>query len=167
MRKIIAALLALAMVASMSMTALAATNGGGNTSIDISATFKAGEAAEEVVSVDVSWGEMKFEYVEASEGVWNPKTHAYEGATEAKWNQSGNEIRLTNHSNVGIRATFTYEKAVETVTGTFSHAEQTLASAENTAYADAPTATTALTLSGELTESAKVGKVTVAIAKQP
>ena len=167
MKKIFAILLTVAMLATMSVTAFAATNEGGDTTIDISATFKAGSAAADVVSVDIEWGTMTFEYVEGSEGTWNPKTHEHDGSTEAKWSQSGNSITLTNHSDVGVKATFTYEKAVDSVTGTFDQNEFALATAEGTTFENAPKDTVTLTLGGTLTaeDAGKVGTVTISIAE--
>ena len=51
------------------------------TTIDISATFKAGSTAEDVISVDIAWGAMEFEFSEGVDGVWDPTTHQYAGAT--------------------------------------------------------------------------------------
>ena len=82
MKKLFAALLAGAMLASMSVTAFAATNDGITpTDITVNVTYTPGAMADEKISVDIAWDAMNFTYTGASQGTWNPETHAYEGAT--------------------------------------------------------------------------------------
>lgn len=167
MKKILFFALVFVMLMSLVVTSFAdgsQTTDSGAT-IDISATYKEGTAAEDVISVDISWGAMEFEYSEGSEGVWDPATHQYTGATENSWSASGNEIAIANHSNVGVKATFTYTEEVETVSGTFSDNALTLATAVGTARDAAPSGSVTLTLGGSLNTAGKVGKVTVTIAK--
>ena len=168
MKKIISLTLALVLILSLSVTAFAAENGignGGTASIDISATYKAGAAADDVVSVDIAWGAMTFEYTDGAVGRWDPATHSYGPKANGTWSASDNAITVTNHSNVGVKAGFSYTQAVATVNGTFSASELTLASAEGTAVDAAPTGSVTLTLGGTMTESGKVGTVTVSIAQ--
>ena len=168
MKKLLTTLLAGAMIATVPFSAMAdGVTSDSSTSIDISAVYTPGVAAEEVVSVDVAWGAMEFEYVGATEGTWNPATHDYDGATEAYWKDPvSNDITVTNHSNVGIKATLTYTEAVDTVEGTFTNGGViVLDSAVGTARENAPSGSENLVLSGSMTESAKVGTVTVSITK--
>ena len=170
MRKIISLTLALVLILGLSVTAFAAENGvgnGGTATIDISATYKAGTAADDVVSVDIAWGTMTFEYTDGAEGKWDPSTHSYSAKGNGTWTASDNAITVTNHSNVGVKAGFSYTQAVATVTGTFSAAELTLASAVDTAVENAPSGSVTLTLGGTMSEAdaGKVGTVTVSIAQ--
>ena len=112
---------------------------------------------------------MEFEFSEGVDGVWDPTTHQYTGAAESSWSSSGNEITVTNHSNVAIKATFTYTGEVETVYGTFTNdGVLALATAVGTARDAAPSGSVALTLGGSLTAetAGKVGTVTVSVSKQ-
>lgn len=171
MKKFFSLVLVFVMMMSFSVTAFAEGNvtTDSTATIDISASYKVGAAADDVISVDIFWGSMTFEYTDGAEGVWDPATHTTGTKGEGFWSVSGNEITLTNHSNVDIKATFVYTKAIETVTGTFSDGgELTLATAVGTARDAAPTASVKLTLGGTLTAetAGKVGTVTVSISKQ-
>ena len=171
MKKVVSFVLVLAMVMCVSGTAFAdgSFTTDSTAAIDISASYKAGSAASDVISVDIAWGSMDFEYTDAAEGVWNPATHTYTGASTGSWTSAGNEITLTNHSNVGVKAAFGYTRAVETVTGTFSDGDELiLATAVGTAVEEAPSASVSLMLDGTLTAetAGKVGQVTVSISKQ-
>lgn len=172
MKKILSLILALALVMSLSVTAFAAEdkgNGEGEAAtINISAAYKAGTAADDVVSVDISWGAMTFEYTDGADGKWDPATHSYGEKGNGTWSASDNAIEVTNHSNVGIKATFTYNKAVETVTGTFSNEGIiTLASAVDTTVENAPSGSVTLTLGGTMTaaDAGQVGTVVINIAQ--
>lgn len=81
-----------------------------------------------VYSVDVEWGAMTFQYVNgsASDKVWDPATHSYKtgGGTggAGQWQvydsvnksvassdqTSINQISVTNHSNAGVKAEFSF-----------------------------------------------------------
>ena len=171
MKRILFLALVITLMMSLSVTVFAenSVTSDSGTTIDISATFKAGSTAEDVISVDIAWGAMEFEFSEGVDGVWDPSTHQYTGATESSWSASGNEITITNHSNVAIEATFTYTGEVETVYGIFTNdGALTLATAVGTARDAAPSGSVALTLGGSLTAetAGKVGTVSVTIAKQ-
>ena len=164
--------IALALVMSLSVTAFAAEdNGNGEgeaATINISAAYQAGTAADDVVSVDISWGAMTFQYTDGADGKWDPATHTYGAKGNGTWSASDNAIEVTNHSNVGIKATFTYNKAVETVTGTFSNEGViTLASAVDTTVENAPSGSVTLTLGGTMTaeDAGQVGTVVINIAQ--
>ncbi|MBR3879735.1 MAG: hypothetical protein IKJ24_06430 [Clostridia bacterium] len=171
MKRILFLAFVITLMMSISVTVFAenSVTSDSGTTIDISATFKAGSTAEDVISVDIAWGAMEFEFSEGVDGVWDPSTHQYMGAAESSWSASGNEITVTNHSNVAIKATFTYTGEVETVYGTFTNdGVLALATAVGTARDAAPSDSVALTLGGSLTAdtAGKVGTVTITIAKQ-
>ena len=163
MKKFFALALALVLACSLAVTCFAATAGSG----DVTATYAAGAAAATVHSVNVAFGDMKFTYTGASQGVWDADEHKYEGATEAAWTAVGNTVTVTNHSNVAVDVTVTYAAATgfEGVTGTITNGSFNLATAVGTAVSAAPSATATLNLSGALAEgttNATIGTVTVA-----
>lgn len=170
MKKFITATLALALALSMSVSAFAATNTGGDTTIDVKAKYAGSQTTAEVVSVDISWGAMQFTYSESGSRTWNPNNHSYTTSTEAGWSASGNTVTVTNHSNVNVAVGFDYEAdTVTTAAGSFDIASKALTAGAEGKYAEADSVTAALTLTGTVpstqTEFAKVGTVTVNIAK--
>ena len=81
----------------------------------------------------------------------------------------GNKIKVTNHSNAEITATFSYAAATgyDSISGSFDKATLNLATAVGTEVSNAPSDTAALTLSGALastvTTSTKIGTITVTL----
>ena len=177
MKKRFATLLAIAMLASMPVTAFAAeaTNTGTTpTEITVNGTYTPGVAAvDEKISVDITWDAMDFTYSAPSEGTWNPATHTYDGATEGGWSNNTPAITVTNHSNVAVNATLGFTADVAGVVGTFTEASGTandnileLATAVDTEVSNAPTATANFGISGAAIDADKaLGTVTVTIAK--
>ena len=174
MKKLFAALLAIIMLASMSVTAFAEENTGATpTDITVNGTYTPGATADEIISADIAWDAMDFTYTGASQGTWNPATHAYEGATEGGWSDNTPAITVTNHSNVAINATLDFTPAVDGAVGTFTEESGTendnileLATAEGTTLENAPTATANFGISGAAIDADKtLGTITVTIVK--
>ena len=175
MKKLFATLLAVAMLASVSVTAFAAETNHGtqDTEITVGGSYVSGAAGSSVISVDIEWEDMNFTYSVASQGTWNPATHAYDGQTEGGWSDNTPAITVTNHSNVAVNATLGFTADVTGVVGTFTEASGTendnilnLATAEGTEVANAPTATANFGISGAAIDADKtLGTITVAIAK--
>ena len=176
MKKLLTAVLALALSLSLCAPAFAAestiTEDGGKKEIDVNAKYVDNTQTPTVYHVDVSWGAMEFTYTVSGTKTWNAEAHNYTVNTSGTWAASGNEIAVTNHSNTGIKADFTYAKAVgfDTVTGSFTQNSLTLPTAEGKETTDAALiGKTTLTLSGTLssdkTALTRVGKVTVKISK--
>ena len=174
MKKLLSVILALVMALSLSVTAFAATNDGTqDTKITVNGSYVSGAAGSSVISVDIEWEAMDFTYSVASQGTWNPATHAYDGQTEGGWSDNTPAITVTNHSNVAVNATLGFTADVTGVVGTFTEASGTendnilnLATAEGTEVANAPTATANFGISGAaINASQKLGTITVAIAK--
>lgn len=68
------------------------------------------QTSAKVISVDVEWESMKFVYHVSRNKVWNPETHEYDdGETVAAWNKDRSNITVTNHSNVGVTASFRFD----------------------------------------------------------
>lgn len=101
MKKIIALVLALLLVASLGVTAFAETNDGkAPSSATVRGKYEAGDEAPETISVDVTWEDMKFTYREGSKE-WNPDTHEYE-QLEGKWDETPKNIKVVNNSNINV-----------------------------------------------------------------
>ena len=177
MKKKLALVLTLAMVfslAPLSAYADTITGLGGTASCDVKATYVAGSsggAGGTVYSVDIVWGDMAFTYTEGA-GRWNPATHQTTGAGGGVWKATtpdGNKIKVTNHSNAAVTATFSYAAATGygDISGSFDKATLNLATAVDTEVSNAPNDTAALTLTGALastvTTSTKIGTITVTL----
>ena len=170
MKKLFTILLAVAMLASMSVTAFAAddtvTTDGGSKDISVNAKYVDGVSTPDVISADIEWGAMEFTYSVGGTKVWDAQTHQYTvtGATSG-WSENGNTVKVTNHSNVDVKATFTYDNSkTADSTGAVSLAAGVVG---QVSAADYVTAT--LKLSGEpsntMTDFTKVGTITVKITK--
>lgn len=187
MKKIIRAAVITVAVASMSLTAFAADSenfitinqANGSKDIPVNAKYVDSMTTPDVISADVEWGEMQFTYSVGGKKVWNPDTHTYsvENST-AGWSESGNKIKVTNHSNVNIKASFTYTKdSNASPNGSFTYENGKTATDNTVELAkgvveqkeNADFVTAALKLSGtpssELRNFTKVGTVTVKITK--
>ena len=178
MKKKLALVLTLAMVFSLAPLSAYAndtiTGVGGTASCDVKATYvdgTSGGAGGTVYSVVIDWGDMAFTYTEEA-GVWNPETHQTTGAGGGIWsvnNSGGNKIKVTNHSNAAVTATFSYAAATgyEGISGSFDKTTLDLATAVGTEVSNAPSDTAALTLTGALASSTpastKIGTITVTL----
>ena len=177
MKKKTALVLTLAMVfslAPLSAYADTITSVSGTASHDVTATYRAdssGGAGGTVYSVDITWGDMAFTYT-AEAGIWDPATHKTTGAEGGVWTvdkEGGNTITVTNHSNTGVTAAFSYaaDTGFEGITGTFDKASLDLKTAVGTAVEEAPKATTSLSLNGALgsttVDNTKIGTITVTL----
>lgn len=172
MKKTVFVILTIALLCAMPMSAFAAspiTSKGGSDSAPVKGTYVAGGSAT-VYSVDITWGSMEFTYTDASEGVWNPATHTYSGATKAAWTcaDGANSITVTNHSNAGVTAALSFEHAdgYNGISGTFTADTLMLETAVGTARAEAPAKSAKLNLTGSLPSDASnviIGTVTVTL----
>ena len=113
MKKLFATALALAMVLSLSTTALAAgnVNGAGVGSqdpIDVTAKYNDDATEPTVYSVDLTWEDMTFTYNESGTRTWDPDTHTYTDTTSAGWDKISATVTATNHSNAQVTVKFDY-----------------------------------------------------------
>lgn len=173
-----ALVLTLAMVFSLAPLSAYATDTitevGRSANHDVTATYVAGSsggAGGTVYSVDITWGDMEFTYTAAA-GVWDPTTHTITGADGGTWkvnNEGGNKIKVTNHSNTAVTATFSYAAAsgYEGISGSFDKTSLDLATAVGTEVSNAPSDSAALSLSGPLASSTPasttIGTITVTL----
>lgn len=173
MTKLFSLLLAVMMIATMSVTAFAANVDDTNTSDskNVTANYVAGTSADAVYLVDIAWGSVMFTYTSASEGTWDPETHTYDGATAAKWTcaEGANKIDVTNHSNAAVTVEITNSNVMDGVTLTWSDASLELATADNGVNGAAGTPTTAsatLEVTGAISDTGStqtLGTVTVTL----
>lgn len=184
MKKTLALILTLAMVLSLAIVPAAAATTrnnidriGGTATHDVTATYKTSSSGSTggstVYSVDITWGDMAFTYTAGSAGTWNPATHRVTGGTGGAWapdTSDGNKITVTNHSNAEVTASLTYtaETAFSGITGTFSKASLSLATAVGTEVSAAPSDYTTLSLDGTLASGTstgtKIGTITVTLS---
>ena len=171
----------LAFVLCLSISAFAAdpdigANNGTDT-VDVDGVYNAGSTAAEVISVDVSWGSMIFTYNDTVEGVWDHENHEYDNSSVASWTcaTDANKITVTNHSNTAVEAQLTFAKANGTdIVGAFDEDNGTaddgimeLATAVDTAVAEAPSANAYFTItSGSIDEDATLGTITLKIVNK-
>ena len=121
-----------------------------------------GATAAPVISAGIKAPEeITLVYSTGSKGTWDPKTHTYTGGSEeGQWSVEGdNTITVTNHSNVAVTVTPTYkaEAAYEDVKVGFSKASFTLATAEGTAVAEAPSDSFTVGIAGKNTATLDAG----------
>lgn len=175
MKKIIALVLILLTVFSMSATAFAAditdTNSGNNQ--DVTASYEAGDVSTTIISVDISWNHMSFTYKGASEPVWDASKHQYTGeATEAGWVESEAAITITNHSNAILQAGITYapETSFSNISMYFTDAAPYVGSAD-TSDTDAGTPCSVSVqaipdgdLPSDTVDNTKIGTITVKVS---
>ena len=176
--KIVAFILAALMLAAVSVNVFAeeTNTGNGATNITVSGIFVAGNPAGEKISADISWEAMSFTYTEGDAGEWLPNEHKYAEDAKGYWNDAKKGITVTNHSNVAIVATLSFNTAVNGLIGSFTENSGTandsrleLASAAEAALnnvSNAPSATAQFGVSGAgITENANLGTIIVTIAK--
>ena len=170
MKKVLSIVLAIAMIASMATVAFAnpvTLTALGSQTIDVNGVYADGEKVGNY-KVIVAWADMEFTYTtNATE--WNVDTHMWDVTEEAAWAGAGT-ITVTNHSDVKVTASAAYA-AVEggntAMAFTNNHAEGAApaVSASADAVSAAPAATIGATVSaGTITESGKIGTITVTIA---
>lgn len=135
----------------------------------VKASYSSGAGGGTVYSVDITWGSMEFTYSGGSGTTWDPETHTSGQGGTGRWSNSGNTITVTNHSNTGVTANLAYtsETGFTGITGNFNKSTMDLATAVDTAVANAPTDTAELNLSGALDstvkDSTQIGTITVTI----
>lgn len=135
MKKILCPILVVLMMATVSMTAFAATieTANGSDSADVKGKY-VNAVREDVYSVDVTWGAMEFDYYEGGQK-WNTESHKWEVDSEdpAGWsvNNNSNTITLVSDSSKSVDATFAFAANTEytALTGAFTYNNAALTSA--------------------------------------
>lgn len=175
MKKLIAILLAVMMMATLSMSVFAETVDKSQ-DITVKGEYEDKTTTPDKIVTDISWGAMEFTYTKSGQMDWDDKNHKYDDNTKGAWTATGNTVTVINHSNVAVVASFKFEADTEYsgITGTFSSPTIELKSAVGVGTTEAElatlTGTTTLSLSGDLksgtAEGTTVGTITVTIVKK-
>ena len=176
-RKIFAAVLALALAMGLSTTAFAASPSTHTTvpsteTIGVNGSYSRTGTASDVYSVKIEWGEMSFTYKTTGDKTWDPETHTYNVADDDGWEAVGNEVKVTNHSNVPVNVAFAFTKDEipykGEYTGAMSIPNQELKAGVENKPTEADSVTSMLTLTGTLNRtvntSTKLGAITVSLS---
>lgn len=174
MKKIISAIMILALLMALGTTAFASsiTDTETGSSQEVLASFKEGVKDKTIISVDISWNQMSFTYKGASEPVWDALEHKYVGEPEdAHWELSNATITVTNHSNTVLQAIINYaeENAFEDVSLLVTDPAPYIGSAYTSqTEAGTPCAVTVQVipmgeLSAETQDNTKIGTLTVKV----
>lgn len=135
MKKLLSILLAIVMIATLSVTAFATTvtTVPGSDSADVMAKYNSEEPAD-VYSVDVTWGAMEFDY-NAGGQIWNTESHKWEAdpAAPAGWavKDASNTITLANNSSKAVDASFAFAADYADLSGKFTYNAADLTGALN------------------------------------
>lgn len=113
MKKITAALLVLSLLLCLSVSSFAANSETvieNDKAVNIIANgkYEPVERPENVISVDIQWGNMDFVYFQG-EKTWNSANHSYTSAA-GHWNEDTRLITMLNRSNTVLQATFSWEQ---------------------------------------------------------
>ena len=184
MKKLFAFFLAVFMIASMSVTVFADATIGAHdefATITVGGDFQPTGAIYKTISVDIEWDDMTFAYIKTSSGEWDPGSHEYVGGVEGAWSEETRAITVTNHSNTAVEAQLEFEKATGTdIEGEFEEDYGTsddgimpIVTAENTAFASAPSVTAKFNITAgsisapaEGNETVLLGTITLTIVNK-
>lgn len=172
MKKLFAIVLAVALIAAMSVTAFAANvTANGNTEKVVTGTF-VNEQLTDTYKVDIAWGAMAFNY-KIADKTWSTDSHnwiANENAV-AGWvvaAENGNKITLTNHSSQKVTAAFEYTATIQGTTATFSAGDELEIAAPVAGATAGVEAVTLVTIGGTaLTsgqEAVEVGSIAITLS---
>ncbi len=179
MKKIITAILAVAMLCSMSMTAFAAPiTATGDQTHDVTGKYIPASTPADVYSVILTWSAMEYNFTAPTQ-TWNADTHQWVDNGAGTWSGSEKQITVDNHSSTAITVAYKFTDDVEdsdTITGTFWTVVGNTQITEAVTLAkpepnQAPTmSAVSLLLNGNLTKTdanttdyTKIGTVTVTI----
>lgn len=165
MKKVLAMLLALVLVLSMSTVALASGISGG-TEGDIIVNVNSGEV-HHTRCIIIEWGNLTFTYTKGDE-TWNPDTKSYDVKPGTWDNGNTSTVTVTNKSDVAITvgAAITGGSADDGFAASVSTANFVLESYYGRAAADSEVITVTVTVDGdpEAVEGIAVGTVKLTIS---
>ena len=109
MKKVLSIVLAIAMIASMSVVAFAATvesiPAAKAAEIPVNGVY-AKDGTTSVYKVDVSWDDFTYTYTSGK--IWNTTTYQWDLATGGTWAVAAKNINFVNHSDKAINVSATY-----------------------------------------------------------
>lgn len=141
----------------------------GSREIDVNARYKTLTKAPAVYSVDLEWSDMTFTYTQEETLTWNAKNHSYKSKSSGKWDKTKGTITVTNHSNVDVQVTITYQPLEDTgITGTLRNGSRKLKAGKEGDYEGADSMTATLTIKGKPIETmtdkkTKIGSLKITI----
>ena len=166
MKKVIRILTAFVLVLSMSLTAYAATR---SDSRNVIAQYTQTTTEDAVYSIEMTWDDLTFTYIEQTINTWDPDTHTYTTQTGGGWNKTTATVKVTNHSNVAVDV----EMTLTSVTGTGVNVglvggDATLAAGTVGNVSGAESVSGLITVSGKPNSSVtatgvSIGKITVTV----
>lgn len=130
-----------------------------NNTANIKATYSEETLTPEKYYVDIQWGSLEYTYNSGTTQTWDSTTLKFkEQPGKPSWSveNGADTITVTNHSNMGIMASFSYENKENGVEGQLSKTSAYLKSAEGSDVGAAPSDSTVLTLSGTLSDKTTV-----------
>ena len=125
---------------------------------DLTVSYSSLNPAPTVYSLEIAWenDDFDFDYAAGTQGKWDPTRHEFGEASGAAWEDQALSVTVKNHSNQGVNVQMTVLDAdgADGLTVTSDKQEAvTLASAEGTTRANAPSVEFALTISGTPTQA--------------
>ena len=171
MKKLLAIVLAVFLLMTLSITVYAAETPGtvgqnGIKEIDVTAKYSSSTNTPNVYSVDIDWSSMTFTYTQKDTKTWNASNHSYDTTTEGEWDKTTATVTVTNHSNVSVNASVEYTAVAGTgVTGTMSNGSATLNAGEEGNYDGADSVTATLTIEGPPNSTVTSDGVTIGTIK--
>ena len=184
MKKIISVLLAVALIAAMSVTVFAHDSADNtftslpctdSSDVNVKIATQTGTTVATVYHVDVTWDSLDFTYTynKSEKNSWNPENHTFseDGSEDTNnWDKTSAKVTVTNHSNAAVNVAAAYsanqESAAKGVTAKIDKSEVALATAVGTPVSAAPSGEFTVTISGipNATGDFKVGTLTLTIS---
>lgn len=175
MKKILSIVLAIAVLATFSVSAFAATvttvPGTDANDVVVKIDSTSADNLEKVYSVDVAWDSLDFTYTfdSTDKNTWDPSTHTYTEANDGttNWDKTTANIKVTNHSNEAVGVAAAINTATKNgVTAALSNATFDLATGVGLTYDTAATNTIGVEITGVPTveEDFTIGTITVTIS---
>lgn len=116
----------------------------------------------EVVSVDIDWGALDYNY---ELGDWNPDNHTYENGGWEATTENGDHITVTNTGNTEVNVHFNYQSVsgLEEVTGSFENNDFSLPAPDDSTESKQIVIFTPAGRPEETFSKQKLGQITVTI----